>query len=122
MPVTRECAGNGRARLAPRPVSQPWLNEAIGTAEWTGTPLAPILAEAGLRDEAAEVALARAAAVRRLPDAGLPSPSGPRGAGHPGDQDAAAGAHDPTRHPRVPHPRATRRRGVAGDHRARVVG
>jgi sulfite dehydrogenase len=23
--VTMECAGNGRARLAPRPVSQPWL-------------------------------------------------------------------------------------------------
>src|ERR1700712_2638408 len=25
--VTMECAGNGRARLDPRPVSQPWLNE-----------------------------------------------------------------------------------------------
>ena len=24
----------------PRPVSQPWLLEAVGTAEWTGTPLA----------------------------------------------------------------------------------
>ena len=42
--VTMECAGNGRARLDPRPVSQPWLVEAVGTAEWTGTPLAPILA------------------------------------------------------------------------------
>ena len=38
--VTLECAGNGRARLRPRPVSQPWLVEAVGTAEWTGTPLA----------------------------------------------------------------------------------
>ena len=37
-PVTLECAGNGRARLDPRPVSQPWLEEAVGTAEWTGTP------------------------------------------------------------------------------------
>jgi DMSO/TMAO reductase YedYZ molybdopterin-dependent catalytic subunit len=46
--VTMECAGNGRARLDPRPVSQPWLVEAVGTAEWTGTPLAPILDEAGL--------------------------------------------------------------------------
>src|SRR5687768_146937 len=37
MPVTLECAGNGRALLTPRPMSQPWLQEAIGTAEWTGT-------------------------------------------------------------------------------------
>ena len=41
--VTMECAGNGRANLEPRPVSQPWLVEAVGTAEWTGTPLAPLL-------------------------------------------------------------------------------
>jgi sulfane dehydrogenase subunit SoxC len=34
--VTMECAGNGRAALAPRPVSQPWLLEAVGTATWTG--------------------------------------------------------------------------------------
>jgi sulfane dehydrogenase subunit SoxC len=53
--VTMECAGNGRARLSPRPVSQPWLVDAVGTARWTGTPLAPILREAGLRDEATEV-------------------------------------------------------------------
>src|ERR1700674_4310639 len=46
--LTLECAGNGRARLSPRPLSQPWLGEAVGTAEWTGTPVAPILAEAGL--------------------------------------------------------------------------
>ena len=39
----------------PRPVSQPWLDEAIGTAAWTGTPLAPLLAEAGPRDDAVEV-------------------------------------------------------------------
>jgi len=45
--VTLECAGNGRARLLPRPMSQPWLSEAVGTAEWTGTPLAPILEEVG---------------------------------------------------------------------------
>lgn len=46
--VTLECAGNGRARTSPRPMSQPWLIEAVGTAEWTGTPLRPILEEAGL--------------------------------------------------------------------------
>jgi len=53
--VTLECAGNGRALLAPRPLSQPWLMEAVGTAEWTGTPLAPLLEEAGLLPEAVEV-------------------------------------------------------------------
>src|SRR2546429_10021166 len=53
--VTLECAGNGRARLLPRPMSQPWLSEAVGTAEWTGTPLGPILAEAGLRESARAV-------------------------------------------------------------------
>ncbi len=42
-PVTMECAGNGRAALRPRPVSQPWLLEAVGNAEWTGTPLKPLL-------------------------------------------------------------------------------
>ena len=45
--VTMECAGNGRARLDPRPVSQPWLVEAVGTARWHGTPLRPLLEEAG---------------------------------------------------------------------------
>ncbi len=55
MAVTLECAGNGRARLSPRPLSQPWLGEAVGTAEWTGTPLAPILDEAGLLDGSAHV-------------------------------------------------------------------
>jgi sulfane dehydrogenase subunit SoxC len=40
--VTLECAGNGRARYNPRPLSQPWLYEAIGTAEWTGTPGSPV--------------------------------------------------------------------------------
>jgi DMSO/TMAO reductase YedYZ molybdopterin-dependent catalytic subunit len=53
--VTMECAGNGRALLTPRPVSQPWLVEAVGTAEWTGTPLRHLLAEAGLRRSAVDV-------------------------------------------------------------------
>ena len=46
--VTMECAGNGRAKLDPRPVSQPWLLEAVGTARWRGTPLRPLLEEAGI--------------------------------------------------------------------------
>src|SRR5215212_7493158 len=54
--VLLECAGNGRARFEPRPVSQPWLLEAVGTAEWTGTPLAPLLEEAGLAGDAVDVA------------------------------------------------------------------
>ena len=54
--VTMECAGNGRARLHPRPVSQPWLNEAVGTADWTGVPLSAVLATAGLRPGAVDVA------------------------------------------------------------------
>jgi DMSO/TMAO reductase YedYZ molybdopterin-dependent catalytic subunit len=53
--VTLECAGNGRARTSPRPLSQPWLGEAVGTAEWTGTSLAALLDEAGLRDGAVDV-------------------------------------------------------------------
>jgi DMSO/TMAO reductase YedYZ molybdopterin-dependent catalytic subunit len=53
--VTMECAGNGRALLNPRPVSQPWLVEAVSTAEWTGTPLRGILEEASVRDEAVEL-------------------------------------------------------------------
>ena len=53
--VTMECAGNGRARLDPRPVSQPWLLEAVGTALWGGTPLRPLLEEAGVEESAVEV-------------------------------------------------------------------
>jgi DMSO/TMAO reductase YedYZ molybdopterin-dependent catalytic subunit len=53
--VTLECAGNGRARLNPRPLSQPWLVEAIGTAEWTGTPLANVLEAAGVEPDALEI-------------------------------------------------------------------
>jgi len=53
--VTLECAGNGRALLQPRPVSQPWLSEAVGSAEWTGTPLAPILREVGIGSDARDI-------------------------------------------------------------------
>jgi sulfane dehydrogenase subunit SoxC len=53
--VTLECAGNGRAQLLPRPVSQPWLTEAVGTARWSGTSLSGLLREAGLADGAVEV-------------------------------------------------------------------
>jgi DMSO/TMAO reductase YedYZ molybdopterin-dependent catalytic subunit len=54
-PVTMESAGNGRALFAPRRISQPWLLDAIGNAEWTGTPLRSILQEAGVNGDAAEI-------------------------------------------------------------------
>src|SRR3954471_19224259 len=53
--ITFECAGNGRALLDPRPVSQPWLLEAVGTGSWTGTPLASLIAEGGVPEGAVEV-------------------------------------------------------------------
>lgn len=52
--VTLECAGNGRAGVTPRCFSMPWIYEAVGTSQWTGTPLAPLLEkaqpEAGVKD------------------------------------------------------------------------
>lgn len=53
--VTLECAGNGRSRISPRPLSQPWLVEAVGTAEWTGVPVAALLRDARLREGAVDV-------------------------------------------------------------------
>ena len=52
---TMECAGNGRALLAPHVVSQPWLLEAIGTGRWRGVRLKELLAESDLLDDAVEV-------------------------------------------------------------------
>jgi len=56
MPVTLECAGNGRAGLSPRSHSMPWLYEAVGTSEWTGTPLAPLIKEAAPKGDVVEIA------------------------------------------------------------------
>ena len=53
--VTMECAGNGRALMAPRPPSQPWVLEAVGTGSWTGVPLADLLGRAGVGADAVEV-------------------------------------------------------------------
>jgi len=53
--VTMECAGNGRALLDPRPLSQPWLHEAVGTAEWAGAALADVLDEVGVGADAVDV-------------------------------------------------------------------
>jgi DMSO/TMAO reductase YedYZ molybdopterin-dependent catalytic subunit len=55
MAITMECAGNGRALFKPRRISQPWLHEAIGTAEWTGTSLRGLLEAAGLNPDTVEI-------------------------------------------------------------------
>lgn len=52
--VTMECAGNGRALLDPRPVSQPWLLGAVGTACWSGVRLSDVLDAAGIEHPALE--------------------------------------------------------------------
>ena len=54
--VTLECAGNGRSLQSPRWPSQPWHNEAVGTSDWTGTPLKPLLERAGLKANAHDIA------------------------------------------------------------------
>ena len=56
--ATMECAGNGRALLEPRPVSQPWLTEAVGTARWRGVPLDALLEEAAPHADAVDVVFA----------------------------------------------------------------
>jgi sulfane dehydrogenase subunit SoxC len=68
-PITFECAGNGRALLEPRPLSQPWLTEAVGTAQWSGVALRPLLSEAGPSRDAIEVQLT---ALDRGIEAGVP--------------------------------------------------
>ena len=55
IPVTMECAGNGRVYMPNRRKSQPWLQEGVATAEWTGTPLAAVLEEAGIGEHTVEL-------------------------------------------------------------------
>jgi len=50
-----ECAGNSRTRYRPVPEGTPWLNDAVGNAVWTGTPLHRLLDRAGVRDGAVDV-------------------------------------------------------------------
>jgi DMSO/TMAO reductase YedYZ molybdopterin-dependent catalytic subunit len=52
---TMECAGNTRALLNPPGAGVPWQLGAVSTAEWTGVPLADVLARAGVRNTAVEV-------------------------------------------------------------------
>ena len=54
--ATLECAGNGRAGMAPRYPSMPWMHGGVGTAEWTGAPLRRVLERAGLAVSVRDVA------------------------------------------------------------------
>ncbi|MFN2520813.1 MAG: sulfite oxidase [Candidatus Limnocylindria bacterium] len=53
--VTLECAGNGRSYLEPPVPGEQWGIGAVGTAEWTGVPLAAVMERAGVSPEATEV-------------------------------------------------------------------
>jgi len=53
--VTLECAGNGRAALAPKTDGEQWQLGAVSTAEWTGVPLVEVLDRAGIRPGAVDV-------------------------------------------------------------------
>ncbi len=53
--VVMECAGNGRASMNPAIKGTPWDLGAISQAEFTGTSLQNLLAQAGLTGEASEV-------------------------------------------------------------------
>src|SRR6266481_1611865 len=55
--VTLECAGNNRHFLEPKVKGVQWGLGAVGTAEWTGTPLSILLERAGVKANAREVIL-----------------------------------------------------------------
>ncbi len=55
MPITMECAGNGRAGVSPRSYSMPWMYEAVGTSEWKGTALLPLIEKARPQSEVVEI-------------------------------------------------------------------
>ncbi|MBY0227938.1 MAG: sulfite oxidase [Gemmataceae bacterium] len=57
LPVTLECAGNGRSFLLKKAKGVQWAHGAVGTAEWTGVPLADVLRLAGLKDSAVDIIL-----------------------------------------------------------------
>jgi sulfite oxidase len=50
--VTLECAGNGRAFFEPPVAGVQWEKGAVGTARWTGVPLADLLRSAGVKPTA----------------------------------------------------------------------
>jgi DMSO/TMAO reductase YedYZ molybdopterin-dependent catalytic subunit len=69
--VTLECAGNGRRFLEPKVPGEQWGLGAVGTAEWTGTPLRAVLERAAPDPRAVEVLF-------RGADEGMPKDLGKR--------------------------------------------
>lgn len=55
--TTIECAGNSRGFLIPKAKGLLWEFGGIGTAKWTGVPLATVLEQAGLKEGAVDVVL-----------------------------------------------------------------
>ena len=55
MAVTLECAGNGRSNVAPRSFSMPWKYGAVGTSEWTGTPLRALIKKAAPKSDVVDI-------------------------------------------------------------------
>ena len=53
--ATLECAGNGRARLAPKVKGLLWEQGGVGNATWTGVPLSALLERAGVKPGAVEI-------------------------------------------------------------------
>jgi DMSO/TMAO reductase YedYZ molybdopterin-dependent catalytic subunit len=53
--ATIECAGNGRIFLTPKVEGLQWELGAVGNTEWTGVPLADVLARVGVQPESVEV-------------------------------------------------------------------
>lgn len=74
MPVTLECAGNGRVFLTPATTGVQWETGAVSTAEWTGARLTDILAMAGIQNNALEIVLEGAdkGEIRNPPKPGIP--------------------------------------------------
>jgi DMSO/TMAO reductase YedYZ molybdopterin-dependent catalytic subunit len=56
-PILLECAGNGRVYLTPKARGVAWQLGAVGTANWTGVPLAAVLERVGVKSGAVEVVL-----------------------------------------------------------------
>jgi sulfite oxidase len=50
LPVVLECAGHRRSELRPQPAGLPWEAGAVSEADWSGTSLADILGDAGVRE------------------------------------------------------------------------
>jgi DMSO/TMAO reductase YedYZ molybdopterin-dependent catalytic subunit len=57
VPLTLECAGNGRSFLTPKTRGVQWELGAVSTAEWTGVTVAAVLERARVKPGAVEVLL-----------------------------------------------------------------